>query len=125
MAARALGDAEGEARVAEFLRETFKTASASEWIERLGRLDIEIGPVRTPAEAYGDAQLVFRRMVIGNRHPQAGPFEEIGNPLRAGRDASESQPLPAPAIGADTEAVLGGLGYDQARIARLRETGIV
>lgn len=125
LANRVFADAEGNARVGEFLRETFKTASANEWIARLGRFDIEIGPVRTPAEAFDDPQLLFRRMVALSSHPQAGPFEEIGNPLRAGGPAPGSQPPPAPAIGADTDAVLAGLGYDRARIVRLRETGIV
>jgi crotonobetainyl-CoA:carnitine CoA-transferase CaiB-like acyl-CoA transferase len=109
----------GNAVAAEFLRASFLTASSAEWIVRLGRLDIEIGPVRSSAEAFEDAQLVFRRMVRGGHYPQAGDFEEIGSPLHSG-------PLrAASAYGADTDGVLAKLGYAQAEIARLHADGIV
>jgi crotonobetainyl-CoA:carnitine CoA-transferase CaiB-like acyl-CoA transferase len=113
------------AQVSEFLSRTFKAASAAEWIERLAKLDVEIGPVRTPAEAFDDPQLTFRRMVIETTHPEAGPLEQIGSPLHTLRDAPESTQAVAPAVGADTDEVLRELGYDRTRISRLREAGIV
>jgi crotonobetainyl-CoA:carnitine CoA-transferase CaiB-like acyl-CoA transferase len=125
LADEAWSGGERSARVSEFLRRTFKTASAAEWVERLAKLDVEIGPVRTPAEAFDDPQLASRRMVVGTTHPEAGRIEQIGSPLRAGRDAPESRRTRAPAVGADTHSVLRELGYDRERISRLRDAGIV
>ncbi len=119
------GSGEGAARLAEFLRSTFRQATADEWVERLAKLDIEIGAVRTPEEAFDDPQLAYRRMVIGTIHPKAGELRQIGTPLRAGHDVVAERMTPAPAVGANTEEVLLELGFDSRAITRLRESGTV
>ncbi len=123
LAERAWSRGEEAEQVAEFLRNTFRTATADEWIERLVRLDVEIGPVRSPDETFDDPQLAFRHMVTDTTHPEAGRLRQIGNPLRAGRNASED--APAPAIGAHTDEILGELDYDPPRISRLRSAGVI
>jgi crotonobetainyl-CoA:carnitine CoA-transferase CaiB-like acyl-CoA transferase len=116
---------EADGKAAKFLRETFLTADAEEWIARLSPHDIEIGPVRTPSEAFDDSQLAFRRMIRATSHPQAGSFDEIGSPFNAGKPRSSGLAEAAPVIGRDTTTVLTELGYDQARIASFRDAGII
>ena len=47
----------------------------------------------------------------------------VAHPVRS----SGAEPLnkPAPALGADTEDVLCGMGYDAARLAALRSKGVI
>jgi crotonobetainyl-CoA:carnitine CoA-transferase CaiB-like acyl-CoA transferase len=111
--------------IATFLSGAFAGATGAEWSERLGALDIEIGEVRTPEEAFDDAQLAFRGMVLDVDHPQAGRLRQIGSPLRAGAAEPQEPPRPAPAIGADSDDVLRELGLSAAEISRLRDAGVV
>jgi CoA:oxalate CoA-transferase len=48
----------------------------------------------------------------------------IGFPMKLA-EASCQVRLPAPELGADTEAVLESLGYDSGRIASLRRRGVI
>jgi crotonobetainyl-CoA:carnitine CoA-transferase CaiB-like acyl-CoA transferase len=124
LAGPALRGLQGE-EVAGFLEQTFRTASADEWVERLMPLDIEIGQVRSPEEAFDDPQLLLRRMLVDTSHPEAGRLRQIGNPLRAaGADPGEIA-APAPALGAHTEEVLRELGFEPASISRLRAAGVI
>ena len=47
----------------------------------------------------------------------------MANPIRLEGEAHPARP--APGLGADSEAVLAELGYDDARIARLRADGVI
>jgi crotonobetainyl-CoA:carnitine CoA-transferase CaiB-like acyl-CoA transferase len=120
-------DPSGDKRqeILDFLHEQFASAPAAVWIERLTRLDIEIGPVNTPVEAFADPQLVARNMVLRTDHPEAGTFEQIGNPFHFAGDTAAYHPTPAPRIGQDTEAILQQLGYDAVRIKALQDRGAI
>ncbi len=82
--------------------------------------------VRTMAEALADPHLAARSIV--HRHESApgvdGPFAV---PLAAFKFAhgGPSIETPPPVMGADTEAVLGELGYDAAAIAALRRARVI
>ena len=47
----------------------------------------------------------------------------MANPVRP--EGATHPARPAPALGADSEAVLAELGYDDARIERLRADGVI
>ena len=47
----------------------------------------------------------------------------MANPIRL--EGEEHPARPAPGLGADAEAVLAEIGYDEARIARLRADGAI
>ncbi len=112
-----LPGAAGEA-AGSFLRETFRTKPANEWVETLSALDIEISRVNRPEEAYDDAQLLARGMLRDTAHPAVGALRQIGVPCG-------DLAAPAPAIGQDTDAVLRALGCDDAAISELRGDGVV
>jgi len=48
-------------------------------------------------------------------------FRALANPIRL--DGLRLPQRPAPALGADTEEVLRGIGYDDATLAALRAAG--
>jgi crotonobetainyl-CoA:carnitine CoA-transferase CaiB-like acyl-CoA transferase len=57
------------------------------------------------------------------RHAAAGPYRIVSPPLRVDR-MPLGYPAPAPALGADTRAVLAEVGLRPAAIDRLVEEGI-
>lgn len=99
-------------RVAEIVR----TKTRDEWTAALEGSDICFAPVLSLAEApehpHNRARSSF---VEANGHWQPAP---------APRYARQSLDAPHPPA-ADADAIMAGLGYDEARIARLRETGVV
>jgi crotonobetainyl-CoA:carnitine CoA-transferase CaiB-like acyl-CoA transferase len=56
-------------------------------------------------------------------HPDCADLEVLASPIKL-----DGQRLPnraAPLLGADTDAILGDLGYDADAVARLRAGGVV
>jgi crotonobetainyl-CoA:carnitine CoA-transferase CaiB-like acyl-CoA transferase len=102
------------------LREIFKTKSSAEWIEWSNEVNTPIAPVNTPKTIAEDPQFQERLPWIPKERLGA---DELPIPLKV---MTEEQPVPtkAPTVGEHTGAVLHDvLGYDDDRIAALRETG--
>jgi alpha-methylacyl-CoA racemase len=99
--------------------EVFASRTRDEWAEVFATSDGCVAPVLSPAEAH--------------RHPHnaaRGTFAEVGGvvqPAPAPRFGRSPAGLPAapPVPGADTDAVLGGLGCTLDEIASLRAAGTV
>jgi len=95
----------------------FKSRPRDHWCRLMERTDVCFAPVLSMAEAPD------------HPHNRArGSFAEIGGmvqPMPAPRYSGTPTAMPqaAPAPGADTEALLQGLGYDSDRIAALRSEG--
>jgi crotonobetainyl-CoA:carnitine CoA-transferase CaiB-like acyl-CoA transferase len=117
---RQYGTMEQQDRVADELQAVFDTKSRDEWLEVLADLDACVGPVHDFAEAVDDPQVRARGMVA----------EVDGAPVGPGPAVKFDPPVqgalrPAPAMGADTAAVLEEIGVDEAELAGLRERGVV
>ena len=61
-------------------------------------------------------------MVVEFDQPGVGPVRQIGNPVKLS-ETPAAAPRPAPAIGADTEAVLAESGFSPEEISALIESG--
>jgi crotonobetainyl-CoA:carnitine CoA-transferase CaiB-like acyl-CoA transferase len=62
-------------------------------------------------------------MVIDLKHPNGASTKGPGNPIKLSRSGEESFTA-APLVGQNTDEVLGGLlGYDEEKIARLKNSG--
>jgi len=103
-----------------FLKRIFKPKSRDEWLSQLQALDIEIGPVNTPLEAFFDPQILHRQMALEVNHPIKGKVRQVGIPIKFSETPGEMRGV-APLIGQDTQEVLEGLGYTQERIEQLRK----
>jgi crotonobetainyl-CoA:carnitine CoA-transferase CaiB-like acyl-CoA transferase len=116
-------DEDGEAR--SFLCEAFREKRADAWVAELAPLDIEIGRVNRPDDAFDHPQLRAREMIGATSHPDVGEFDFI----RAGWSPvspAERKPLaPAPRIGEHTEEVLKTLEVDESRLSALRDEGVI
>ena len=108
-------------REAEIIAAIIKTRTAAEWEDYFQARHVPAARVRTMAEAVADPHFRERRVF---HHFDAVPGIEgsLGVPLAAfkfahGGPSIEHPPHP---MGADTDAVLGELGYGDEAIARLR-----
>jgi itaconate CoA-transferase len=104
------------------IEEVFSELRREEVIRRLEEADIPYGAVNEVAEFVDHPQLSARdrwREVdtpAGKLRAIVPPIDLEGMPSRMG---------PIPAVGADTDAILAGLGYPAETIAGLREQGVV
>jgi crotonobetainyl-CoA:carnitine CoA-transferase CaiB-like acyl-CoA transferase len=94
------------------------------WLAKCEAAGIPAGPIYNIPEAQADPQAQARGMVQELVHPQAGRVKALGNPVKLSRSPATLHAA-APLLGADTDAVLGGLGYAASDIASLRAKKVV
>ena len=105
--------------VMRVLTEKISALTRAELIEKLGELDVPVGPVNDVAEILGDPHVRARKLVGSFDYPGVGEFKALAVPYKfLGWDNPEvGRP---PTLGEHTEAVLVELGYSRERIAELK-----
>ncbi len=104
------------------LQERFGGQSRDYWLQRMRHLPA--GAVRGIPEALEDPAVHERGMVTAVSGADDVPFRVIGSPLNF--SGTPLVPMrPAPALGADTDAILAELGRTTAQIEALRANSIV
>jgi crotonobetainyl-CoA:carnitine CoA-transferase CaiB-like acyl-CoA transferase len=112
--------ARGNREMQAELRDIFKTKTSAEWLAFAGEHNTTIAPVNTPKNLDQDPQFQDRLGWIPKERLGA---EELGFPVRF-VGAELEQPTRSPKLGQHTDDVLADvLGYDEARIAELRDAG--
>ena len=110
-----------KAALIAILKPVFARRTTAEWLAILsGR--VPCAPVNDLAGALADPQLAARGTIIEIPHP-ARPLHEVASPVRV--DGAAIPRRPAPALGADTEAILLEAGFGPEEIASLRAASIV
>jgi crotonobetainyl-CoA:carnitine CoA-transferase CaiB-like acyl-CoA transferase len=114
------------AREAAIIADIIKTRTADEWEVYFQARHVPAARVRTMVEAVADPHFKDRR-VFHHFDGIAGIDGPLGVPLAAFKFAHGGPSIEEPphAMGQDTEAVLGELGYSRADIARLREAHVI
>ncbi len=102
-----------------------ETRTVAEWEERLAIADVPHAPVLGVTAALAHPHAIAREMVVEAEHPTIGPMRVAGRPIKF--PGSPQRPVTAPpTFGQHTAAVLRDeLGYSDADIAALRETGVI
>jgi crotonobetainyl-CoA:carnitine CoA-transferase CaiB-like acyl-CoA transferase len=100
------------------------TETTEYWIDKLNAAGVPAGRVMGLAEVFSDPQIIDQEMVLSQDHPAHGTVRMLGFPIKFA-EAPCTLRRPTPEIGADTDAVLGELGYSAAEIATLRQDGAV
>lgn len=101
----------------------FKTKTADEWMELMSQHDICAAPVLEMDRVVTDPHNVARGMVVEVDSP-VGKVKQIGVGAKLS-DTPGQVRTTAPIIGQHTNDVLKAIGYDEAKIAALRESGAV
>jgi alpha-methylacyl-CoA racemase len=89
-----------------------QTRTRDEWLAVFADADVCLTPVRTLEETLTDPHLMERGAIV-----RAGGVTHLG--------AHAVDIRPAPALGADTDAVLEQAGVDGAERRRLRNKGVL
>jgi len=112
--------ARGNRELQQELREIFRTRTTAEWVSWSSEVNTPIAPVNTPKTIVDDPQ--FRARFRWLDHETHGA-DMIQLPIHL-RDEEMTDPVQAPTVGQHSEEVLREvLGYDEAKIAELRESG--
>jgi crotonobetainyl-CoA:carnitine CoA-transferase CaiB-like acyl-CoA transferase len=91
---------------------------AEEWLERLDAAGVPCAPALTRTEVLAHPQVRANGAVVEVEHPAAGRLRQARPAARS--SATPAAPgRPAPALGADTRAVLAEAGLSEAEIAAL------
>ena len=109
-----LQTAQGEerARVLAEVRALMRTRTRDEWLAMFAGADVCLTPINTLAEAIDDPHLAARGVIA-----RAGGTTYITPPGVKVR--------PAPALGADTDAILEEAGIDSTQRTALRRAGVI
>ena len=112
-------DRSGWPQIRERIGEVFRTRTRDEWAETFAGTDACVAPVNTFSEAVADTATSGRSSFVD----VGGVVQPAPAPRFAGRAATA--PAVARAPGADTDAVLAGLGFSEADLRDLRARGVI
>jgi crotonobetainyl-CoA:carnitine CoA-transferase CaiB-like acyl-CoA transferase len=96
--------------------------STAEWLDAFGG-EIPAAPILDVGQALENPFVRARGMIETLRTAAGASIAMLANPVRATLPSRQS--TPAPALGADTDALLGEAGFTPQDIAALRAKGIV
>ena len=113
-------DSDAGAQVAAVFRERTR----DEWAQFASEHDCCLEPILDLDEVLESDLVQARGMVVELDQPGIGPVKQVGSPLKLSRTPPDTTGA-APALGADTDAVLAAAGYDAETIAGLREDGVL
>lgn len=113
---------QNRAKLTEMLDEVLMRQTTAYWLEHLAG-EVPVAPVYDIREALDNPFVAERRDVLGYRYPDGHEAQLIANPIRVGGEQLPQRA--APTLGADTDAILGEIGYDAARLGELRRSGVI
>lgn len=103
----------------EIIEDAFAQHPHGYWIERLKSAGLPHGLVRDMSEVVEHPQLVHRRSIVEVDSP-VGPIPVVRMP---GSDQGTQRSVPD--LGQDSVDILAELGYEDSRIQRLLESGVI
>ncbi|MDZ7729547.1 MAG: CaiB/BaiF CoA-transferase family protein [Dehalococcoidia bacterium] len=101
----------------------FKTKTADEWMEIMSQHDICAAPVLEMDRVVTDPHNQARDMIVEVDSP-VGKVKQIGVGAKLSETPGQVRGT-GPLTGEHTEEVLKGLGYDESKLAELREAGAI
>ena len=75
-------------------------------------------------EVFADPQILHRKMVIEVEDPTEGKVKQVGIAIKLSDTPGKIRNL-APVLGEQTKEILASLGYDDQRIEKLYQAGVI
>lgn len=100
----------------------FSTRTAAEWLERLGKAGVPVGPVRSVREALESEETDSRSLIIEVDHDGFGTLRQVRSPVRVGNTDEETN-VRAPHRGEHQSQILAELGYSEMEVEELISSG--
>jgi crotonobetainyl-CoA:carnitine CoA-transferase CaiB-like acyl-CoA transferase len=100
------------------------TRTSAEWVDLLNNGGVPCGPIYTLDQTFADPQVRHLGIAKSVPHPTRGEIKVVGQPFQMSRSTTEMR-SGTPGLGEHTDAVLAGIGYDEAAIAGLRKRGVI
>jgi crotonobetainyl-CoA:carnitine CoA-transferase CaiB-like acyl-CoA transferase len=122
--ARQFDDGERRENLFDEVRLIFNSRTQGEWIESMSGADCCCEPVLSMTEAFSHAQTRAREMVRAAGRESLSVTDQLGFSYKLS-NTPPRESSPAPALGEQTDALLGELGFDLGQVARLRDSGVV
>ena len=123
LASRHLGN-QDTATLRPYLLPALKTKAFPDVYAKMMELGIQWAPVHDYGTMYADPGILEQDVVRTVQHPVRGAVREV-TPAWAIDEAPAEVRLAPPLLGEHTDAILGELGYDAAKIAALRAGNII
>jgi alpha-methylacyl-CoA racemase len=110
------------------IRGDFKAAflqrDRDDWVAELAPNDTCVAPVYTIPELSEDPHLAARGVFIEAKHAEHGQFRQVG-PILAGGVREQPVHEVRPQGETDTDSLLRPVGYDDEKLAALRDDGVI
>jgi formyl-CoA transferase/CoA:oxalate CoA-transferase len=100
------------------------TRPTAQWVAALDAVGVPSGPVNTYGQLFTDPQVRHLGMVTHAEDAELGSVRHVRVPVRLSRSQVVVRTV-APRLGAQTDEVLGALGYGAAELERLRREGVI
>ena len=101
----------------------FQTKTQADWLELIGAEEFCVTPVCSLEEAL-DSELTQQSAMLTQRQEDIGTLQYVQPAIRLS-EMPGSIERRAPLLGEHTAEVLAELGYSEAEIMRLQETGAI
>jgi len=111
-----------QAALWQILNEFAAGYSKRELMAVFNEIDVPCGPIMSTDDLMNDEHVKLREMVVELDHPERGPWQNVGMPIKL---SASSVPVErSPLLGEHTDEILQTvLGYNDAHVATLKEGG--
>ena len=115
---------ENRAALNKAIGEATRTRPSAWWVETLEAAGVPCGPILAIDQVFADPQVRHLRMATPADHPRLGPTQMVDSPINM-QGLETTVRAVAPLAAADTDQVLGELGYAPDEIAAMRAEGAI
>ena len=113
-------------RIKEDMNKVTSQRTVSDLVGVLNEAGVPTGPINNIGEGFEDAQVKHLKLAKSAPHAELGDLNLVRSPINLSQfPQSESFDNAAPDPGANSEEVLEQLGFDQLRISKLQEEGVI